>query len=106
VPAIDEALLDEIPGPQGRGEEALLAGDLIGIQEPDDRLGLRPPLLVGVGQAVRPALVVQPAVGVDALGQRRFGNLDRQGPDAPDKLFIPSASAAQVRSQAASMSWP
>src|ERR1700678_1900400 len=75
VPFIDEALFYETPGVQCGGKEALLSRQLVGVQEADDGLRLGPPFLVCIREPRGPTLVVDAAVGVDALGKGDLGNL-------------------------------
>src|SRR5215218_6546568 len=53
IASIHQVTLDEAPGGERRAEIRLVAGVLIRGQEADDRLGLRPPFLVGVDVVAR-----------------------------------------------------
>ncbi len=74
---INDVFVDERPAAFGDIKKMLFAGNLIGVEEADDGLGLRPPMLVCIDDAGWIGFVKQPAVGVDSLLEDSLGHLYR-----------------------------
>jgi hypothetical protein len=87
---IDDVLVDERPASFGGIQKVRLAGKLVGVEEADDGLGLRPPMLVGVDDAGGVGFVEQAAIAVESL------LVERPAPSSPrPRARAPEAGIAE-----------
>ena len=99
---VHDVLLDECPTALRGIEEVPLAGHLVSIEETDDCLGLRPPLLVGIDDSRGVGLIEQSAVGINRLIMDGLRHLDGDFAHSPQKRRI-TKNLRGLREQPASL---